>query len=511
MSHFLNLAENPLFVKHVRSRLRHASLTPSLIIMGFFCICIIWADRTFWKAEGIGSHVFFWLQLMILMLMGGSQVATSVASVKESGILDFHRVTPVSSSRQVLGFLLGAPIREWLFFAFTIPFALICAVMGSWGIGNFTKLLVVQITGALFYHAMAVVTGLAGKAAKGASGRLVALVIALNVISAQFNANGANGPAMLSPLPVYMEVTNDTLLNRGGFNPRAARLDPDAKFFGVPVALVFQTLLCQASIFIFLFIAASRRFRSGRLPLFSKPQAFFFMALLSFLTLGLLWESSGLTLILSISYFLTFSAVWLMSTVTVPIGEFNKGLQRAHKKGRSRIPTWSDLASNKLVVLTLALLLLGATLLVMFFAPMPRVNFRFSPWPPLILGMLTILSYGWAGQYFNLKYGKRGQLFFGLYIFFVWVAPVMVGGLLMASGLREAGYLMASSPPLGIFFASTADLPPLMQAEVAQAIAIAPTALLAVLFGFLLIKREGQLIRAVDEEHRGRKEELAAE
>src|ERR1700724_978093 len=135
MNAFLNLADNPLFIKHVRSRLRRSTILPSVVVVSFFSMCIIFLDRSIWKENiGIGSHLFFWLQVILLMLMGGSQVASSVAHVKETGILDFHRITPVPASVQVVGFLLGAPIREWLLFAVTLPFALVCAILGPWGI-----------------------------------------------------------------------------------------------------------------------------------------------------------------------------------------------------------------------------------------------------------------------------------------------------------------------------------------------------------------------------------------
>src|SRR5437588_6462945 len=212
MHSYFNLADNPLFIKHVRSRMRRAAVLPSIVLVCFLSVCIIVMEEKAWPpGMGWGSQAFFFMQGIILLLMGGSQVAQAVASVKESGMLDFHRITPVPPRVQVLGFLLGAPIRAWTLFACTLPFALYTAVTGPWGVLGFTKVLLVQMTGALLYHALGLVTGLAGKSARGASGRIVGIIILLNLVS-----NGLNqqqrvlGPTLLTPMPVFHEVVEDT-------------------------------------------------------------------------------------------------------------------------------------------------------------------------------------------------------------------------------------------------------------------------------------------------------------
>src|SRR5262245_59330983 len=134
MHSYFNLAENPLFIKHVRSRMRRSQLMPSIVMVCFFSLCIVVLEmKVWWPGSVVGSVMFVFMQGIILLLMGGSQVAAAVASIKESGMLDFHRITPVPARVQVLGFLLGAPIREWTLFACTLPFALFLAIMGPWG------------------------------------------------------------------------------------------------------------------------------------------------------------------------------------------------------------------------------------------------------------------------------------------------------------------------------------------------------------------------------------------
>ena len=47
-----------------------------------------------------------------------------------SGILDFHRVSPLTPAELTLGFFFGAPIREYVLFACTLPFAALCLAFG---------------------------------------------------------------------------------------------------------------------------------------------------------------------------------------------------------------------------------------------------------------------------------------------------------------------------------------------------------------------------------------------
>jgi hypothetical protein len=519
MNAYLNLADNPLFVKHVRSRLRRGVVMPSIFVVCFFSLCIVWLDLSIFKADdAVGSHLFFWLQALILMLMGGSQVAAAVGYVKESGILDFHRVTPVPSSVQALGFLLGAPIREWILFGCTLPFALVCAIHGPWGLSGFTKVLLVQITGAFLYHAIGVVTGLAGRA-KGASGRLVAIVVALNIGASNFSEEGIYGPTLLSPLPVYYDVAFGNPQpkaamraqrnpNRPGFNqpgpvpmnpgfPQLAK--PDPHFFAASVPLVVQTLLFQSSIFVFLMIAAARRFRSSRMPLYSKRQALVFAAVLAFLTLGSLWESSGPTVILASAYFLTFTIFLLESTVTPAVGDVAKGLQRARRHGAS-VSVWSDLATNTVAVACFAAIVFAALAVAVIVAPMPNpANVRFEPWGPPAVAILAVLSYGWALQYFHLHYGRRAQSYFALFLFIVWVVPIVVGGLLMASGAKDAGVLMGASPIIGIAMSGELNLP--LDPVLVHVVTIAPGAVFTLLFAALVRNEERRLAERVRKEH----------
>ena len=70
------------------------------------------------------------LQAVILVVMGASQVGSSVGAARASGILDFHRVSPLTPAELTLGFFFGAPVREYVLFACTLPLSVLCLALG---------------------------------------------------------------------------------------------------------------------------------------------------------------------------------------------------------------------------------------------------------------------------------------------------------------------------------------------------------------------------------------------
>ncbi len=102
--------ENPIFVKHLRSRLRLQALLSAIVVVQALCLCIAWAGFQLETFESGGAfNTLLLLQIIIIVGIGGSQVATAVGSSRTSGILDFHRVSPLSRDELTLGFFFGAP------------------------------------------------------------------------------------------------------------------------------------------------------------------------------------------------------------------------------------------------------------------------------------------------------------------------------------------------------------------------------------------------------------------
>ncbi len=552
MREFFDLANNPLFVKHFRARLRRSAVLPGLIIVIFISFCIVGAayklkDPNDPISDG-GSRAFFWLQGFLLVLMGGSQVASAIAQMKESGIIDFHRVTPVPARVQTIGIMLGAPIREWILYLATLPFALWLAIDGPIGIANFCKLLLVQLGSALMYYSLAMITGLAGGKARGASGRFVAILALMNILASLFFLTGVYGPTLVTSMPVYHEVfeNEDAPGNQrqqarrqaqrraaqqqqqfggpnqpmqpggpnqqqfGGPNqqqqmpPGAQR--PDVTFYGAALPLVVQSLLFQGCMLTFLFIGAARRIHSARIPLYTKPIALAFLATLAMLCLGSLWDAPTIFLTLGGVYFLTFCSLLLTNSVTPALGDVVKGMQRAQKLTSGKVPIWSELASNKFIVFFFALAIAVAESIGLLLAPQPpaigfiQMKHVFSPWPALLVGALTVLAYGFTSQYLRLRYGRRSLGYFVLFIFFAWITPIVVGMIGLLARIDDSGYLLAISPIVGIAAAGLFGIEDLNETAIKVA-SIAPGAVFAIVFFALLLSEERKLRHEVLDEH----------
>ena len=120
--------DNPVLVKHVRSRLRPGQALPWAAIVLVLSACIAWGGHeSAWFGNATAVILQLGLQILILALIGSNQINASLGGARESGILAFHRVTPLPPSVVALGFFLGAPIREYLLAAVTLPFALFAA------------------------------------------------------------------------------------------------------------------------------------------------------------------------------------------------------------------------------------------------------------------------------------------------------------------------------------------------------------------------------------------------
>jgi len=153
--------DNPIFFKHVRSRLRRPLLATSLVITLSLCLCIAWGGfelDTYQTGGAFGA--FYALGAVILGFMGTSQISASVASARTSGIMDFHRVSPLSPTELVLGFFFGAPVREYLLFACTLPFLFLCVAMGTPDFRGLVQLLMVLLSTSWVLHGLALVCSL---------------------------------------------------------------------------------------------------------------------------------------------------------------------------------------------------------------------------------------------------------------------------------------------------------------------------------------------------------------
>lgn len=438
--------DNPIFVKHVRSRLRKSQVMPPVIIVGVLAMLVMYSGMALGGLkEGVIFVLLYFAQVFILMFLGTNQVANTVAAARESEILDFHRVSPLRPSTIAWGFLLGAPIREYVLVLVLTPFTAICAILGEPGLVSYGILLALLWSSSLLFHTLAVLSGLVQARFKRGN-TATALVVVSHIFGWRI-LGGVALPATLTVIPALIEQ----MVPPGNMG-RWIEFLP--KFFGLDLPIWVQSFAYQIPLTAFLFWACVRRMHSAEKPLYSKPQACaFLLAACSLILAGLidppmqlqqLQEFARVGAIMS----MVLAAVALVCCVTPEAGAVANGLRRAERLGQRRVSLWSDAAQNALIAGVFGFIVLAAGEAATALLPAARLMQAEDPHYPPIIAALTVLSFGWAFQFFHLRYKKRGRGYFAVFIFVLWGVPLMLSGILglQFRGGEIPGYIASISP-----------------------------------------------------------------
>jgi hypothetical protein len=467
----LDWLDNPLLVKHLRSRLRIQPLLTSIVVVQALCLCIAWYG---YQADSFASGgAFGWLitlQTIVLVVMGAAQVGTAVGSARLSGILDFHRVSPVSPTALALGFFFGAPIREYALFATTLPWSALCLAFGSPTIHGFVQLMILLVATAWLFHGVAMLNALVSRPRASSRGVVGIIVLVLFF----------GGQAFV------------------GLNRSAALVDYGFRlsFYGLSLPWLAVVLLYMSAVLFFNYVACVRRMASERIHPLTKPQAIAAMTTLAVLLLGGIWKREEYEILNNVAlYVLVIAACLLLGMVTPTQAEYKKGLWRAFRQGWCHVPAWADLALNRaFLVIVCAIVLLTATIAWRASpAADPVAVGRVANAYPLAIasGVMVVAYFGLSLQYFLLRFGVRGPMYFGLFLFLAWMLPLVAGtiGLMAASPMNDSPVSQAVyslSPVVGLAMtASGADEGGL--AKLIQGCTITPALLFTFVFNSLLI------------------------
>jgi hypothetical protein len=491
MTMLQSLQDNPIFVKHLRSRLRSSQLWPSIAAVMIPAALITWAVGV--APQGGGREMLLTMMLMlqgsILFLAGTTQVANSVAQARDGGVMDFHRISPMRPEALTLGFLLGGPIREYLLYACTLPFMVICSLMGAVSLSGMVLIVVGYLVVALVYHAASMMAGLVAAKPRGVGGGIVALIFLFHFV---FQLSG--GVLLFGPLTVVPVVVEAMGAGRWGA--------PAPHFFGIEMPALLVSLLHQIPLLIFLFIASARKLRSERAYFYSKPQAVLFFAVLSVLLLG---DAAGvqdqravfpgLTPVVPLLYVLMFVGIALSAAVTPTAGDYANGVRQARKRGQTRAPIWTERAPNWAPVLAFVALLLGSSFIAAA-TSVRGVGWTAQTITGAFIGACVIVHFASAKQAFDLMYRKNSQSFFALYLFMLWIVPLLVALVGSSAHLPDAfrDAVMGISPLTGVYYAVATD--PGGISSPGGAVAVGSSLLLVVCFVQLRLTAERRAAEA---------------
>lgn len=478
MSAMAMWVDNPLFVKHLRSRLRRSQFFAPALVVGVLCICIAYSSYiSNWFANGWAFGMYLGLQVVVLGIMGATQVSSAVGGARESGILDFHRVSPLSPLAVTLGFFFGAPVREYALAAMTLPFALICAAQDAPSLGGLVQSEVVVLLGCWLLHAIAILTSLASKKPKAGTKGAVGVVVFLLIFA---------GPSGFMGLSRVAGAVSGS---------------PTLGFFGIELPWLAFVLLYALPLLFFLMLASVRKMRAERAHPYTKIEALICLATEAILILGATWGLHDFPYLpLFVIYATSAVALVLILTITPNLGEFTKGVRRAEREGRSRVSFWDDRALNRVAVFALsALVLIASTAAWYLIAPGPFPNQWGGP-PgfvppaaggltisfslPIAIAVLSVTTFGLALQFFLLVAPRRGATLLGLFVFLAWILPPVVGSILGAArvGTQLAMGVVATSPIAGISMAT--NLGPMSETgtDTLKLCALIPALVFALLF-----------------------------
>jgi hypothetical protein len=430
---------NPVLIKHVRSRLRMQHLLPLIAIVITICICIAWAAAVGGDQQGAAISILV-VQALVLFLVGGATVATAVSNARESGMLDFHRISPQEPAAVTLGFLLGAPIREYILFACTLPFSLLIATEANHSLLGWLAVTADLIVASLLYYAIAILAGLA-LPKRTSSMTITVLIIAMLHMGWMLQASGC-----MTIVPTALSAF------AGPGTPFPFR----TTVFGLPMPAFLVSLLHQVPILVFLLLAAARKMRHELAYPLSKLDAVMFFLVFALLlvadapsSLGVGREfNGGAELgIPAFAYGLLLFGALLTVLVTPNAGAFTRGIRHARKLGSAEPSLWSDRAPNFGAVAAFGVIFAGAGVVASAFTP-------HTLWPAAgtvvaaVIGGCAVLFWGLAKQSFDLIFRRNSNSYFMLLVFVCWVLPLILGLLIgaMVNDERSASYVLAMSP-----------------------------------------------------------------
>jgi len=219
-------------------------------------------------------------------------------------------------------------------------------------------------------------------------------------------------------------------------------------------------LIHLVALIYFLLLGATRKMESARRHGLSKLQALAAMGTISVLAIGGMtnWYTNPAGPMVAL-YLLVIAGLILVSLTTPTLLEYVIGLRRARKEGEAGPSVWSDSAPNRPIVAALCGVLLATASILgtgMDDSPAARGEPTRASFPLAVaVGCLTVAYYGLAAQYFQIRFGRRGPSFLGLFLFVAWGLPMVLGVIILASmgpGGAEASTTMvfSASPIVGL-------------------------------------------------------------
>jgi hypothetical protein len=524
----MSLFSNPIFLAYARARLRKHHLLPGVVMYSIVVLitlvgAYIATGSNVPKGEQIdvaarastfAYHALFALQTLLLLVLGTSRAANSAAAERAEGILQFHRLTPLSVWQILTGYLLGMPVREYLLAGIGLVGQIVCIFMGGVTVSQFVLTNFILLTSTLFFHFVGILVGVSRTSSSGATVTLASMIGIVPIIAVAFPFGDY---AYLTPMPYYLQAMVPSADMEELFYKYAAL---PVLLFNMRISPLVFSIALQVLFGAFMVFALGRKLREPTCSAFSKPSAILLFSTVEVLLMGRLWEGlskpqaeNGILGMLSKlsdrTQFLTallgivtvtslLIALGLLKSLGPSEGRLRKVLIRTHKYRLGKLPYFHDHTSAMLTAVVLCAIFCGC------YWWMLRIGIRFAEdWHrhsgavPIVVSMLILVFVAMC-EWTALKFPHNSEGYIALVGVVWWLLPVGLAWLIGFGKSPLSEVLIAISPITSIYCAlvpmsEDVTISPLR----VVLIHIFTSAVLLTLFGGLLLSKRNAMQRSL--------------
>jgi hypothetical protein len=480
---------NPIWLKSVRSRLRlkhMASHGTVVVTVTAFIYMIIYmnmteqADVTPATAAKAVIPGIIVIQGIILMMFGTGAVASGIAQERDDRLIDYQRMTPMSPTSKIIGYMFGLPAREYFLFALTLPFLVVAVWVSHFSLLTLAHFYMVFFTSVWVYHMTGLVAGMLSSKPRFASILSMGIVMALYFVLPNLSRFGITYFEFLTIRPTFFGLLQQELPEGAAqVAPQLAAIDTfrDIPFFGFFLHPTVYTMLVQGFLLSVMFVVVHRKWKNQTNHPLSKVQAlvvytgvlgFLLASVWSLITLSevrheifdpfsnmpSLQEAQTLLILLIIYLSLSGAAFFLVIMgVTPSRTRAIEGLRRARKHGRRRIGVNEDSASSFLLA-CIMIVMTGISLVTMIV--LARRTGEFFTQAPSISSVIGLLAIGtFIGLFIHGLRERCGALVFLISTFLFWIVPLFVMTILFSAYRADVvgTFVGLPCPPVSIWLA----------------------------------------------------------
>lgn len=482
------LSVNPIWQKCARARLRvpaiaswgavWLTITAFVSLMTYLSLTEQEMASPSDAAKAVLPAIFI-IQAVILMMFGSGAVANGVAAEREEGLVDYQRMTPMSPTAKILGYLFGLPVREYVLFAMTLPFVIVAVVISNFNLLTLLHFYAVFFTSVWVYHMTGLAAGMVVPKPRWAQLFSMGIVAALYFILPNLSRLGITFFEFLTIRPTLFGLIWQELPESMRGPAEASGIDSfrPVPLFGAQIHPTAYTLLVQGFMISVLWIVVWRKWRDETSHVLSKVTSLYaFGGVLMFL-LASVWavivqedayrqifaafeesaimgprQPETLEILLFMSIMIVGAAYVLVIAATTPTRHtIYEGWRRARKHGRARLPINADASSSLpsgliMIALTVAA---GASIVVL-----AGQNGYYRQGPSAASVLVLLAGLVGIGLFVQGLRERTSIRVFAVTTFLLWMVPLFTLMILFAAfeAFVPGSYLGLACPPVTLFY-----------------------------------------------------------